>query len=380
MAYGAWALVPAATFAALLPSPVPSWAGVDVSDLAGVSLTATLGSVSYVDSSARFAELMLGIWASGALLSLLWHFRSHRAFLRSLGETSAAADGTHRSTTVQGPLLVGLLRPKVILPMDFEAVYDPEERRMVLAHERAHASRGDLLANAVAAAWSCIFWFNPLTYWALSRFRFDQELACDATVLARGAAVPRRYAAALLKTQFTTISPTRTSPSCNWIEPPLKERIAMLNRPLPSAKRRLSGTLLVLALVASMGGGLWTALPKPSYAQTGGSRDEIRSLRHVIARNDGDGWQVTADRVAWLPNGDVELAGNVTVKAAGSDSGKIDLIADKITRREDGAFVLAGARIAFADGASLTTKRAVLDGETLRLDSARFSPPEKVPE
>jgi hypothetical protein len=232
----------------------------------------------------------------------------------------------------------------------------------------------------VAAAWSCIFWFNPLTYWALSRFRFDQELACDATVLAQGAAVPRRYAAALLKTQFTTISPSRASPLCNWMEPPLKERITMLNRPLPSAKRRLSGTLLILTLVASMGGGLWAALPKPSYAQTGDSPEDIHSLRHVISRTDGGGWQVAADRTVRLPNGDVVLAGNVTIKAAGSDGGETELIADKITRREDGASVLTGARITFPDGATLTTERAVVDGETLRLDSARFSPSKKVPE
>ena len=40
-------------------------------------------------------------------------------------------------------------------------------------------------ANAVLTSLQCISWFNPPMHLAASRCRFDQELACDADVMAR---------------------------------------------------------------------------------------------------------------------------------------------------------------------------------------------------
>lgn len=83
------------------------------------------------------------------------------------------------------PLAWGILRPVVVLPA---AARDwPEARlRSVLLHERMHNERRDLLAQAIAQAACCLFWFHPLAWMALARQRTERERACDDAVLRQG--------------------------------------------------------------------------------------------------------------------------------------------------------------------------------------------------
>jgi beta-lactamase regulating signal transducer with metallopeptidase domain len=138
--------------------------------------------------------------------------------------------------------------------MNFEAMYNAEEQSLVLAHERGHIKRRDTWVNALAAIWLCVFWFNPLVYWAISRLRMDQELACDAMVLADSKAISRKYASALFKTQLVNESVWRLPVGCHWQSiHPLNERVAMLKQPLPRFLRRFGGMIFALA-IAGLGG------------------------------------------------------------------------------------------------------------------------------
>jgi len=161
-------------------------------------------------------------------------------------------------------MLVGAWDPKIVLPADFEARYTPEECALVLAHERAHLQRCDALANAIATGWLCLLWFNPLIYWALTRFRFDQELACDARVLGTTGAVRRPYASALLKIQLS-VDPIEPVPiGCHWHSAhPLKERIALLKLPLPGAARRIVGVAMAILFLVSGAYAIWATQPVP---------------------------------------------------------------------------------------------------------------------
>jgi len=108
--------------------------------------------------------------------------------------------------------------------------------------------------------WLCVFWFNPLIYWAISRLRADQELACDAQVLARHAGARRSYANALLKTQLATESGWRMPVGCHWQSShSLKERIVMLKRPLPGVSRRVLGIAGIAALIGTGSYAAWAA-------------------------------------------------------------------------------------------------------------------------
>ena len=110
-------------------------------------------------------------------------------------------------------------------------------------------SAEDTLIHAVAAAWLCLFWFNPLMYWALGRLRFDQDLACDALAVSRSGASRRRYADALLRIQLPGDSAWYRPIGCHWKSShPLKERIVMLKYSSPGRIRRASGVAIAVAL------------------------------------------------------------------------------------------------------------------------------------
>ena len=107
-----------------------------------------------------------------------------RAFLRSLGELRPREDGAFQAGSIAGlPAVVGLLRPRTVLPADFDLRYTGEQRTLLRMHELEHVARGDLWANALVAALRCVSWFNPLVHLAARWFRHDQELACDQRVL-----------------------------------------------------------------------------------------------------------------------------------------------------------------------------------------------------
>jgi TonB family protein len=85
------------------------------------------------------------------------------------------------------PLTWGILRPVVVLPAD--AADWPQARlRTVLLHELIHVQRHDLLAQVIAQAACCLFWFHPLAWMAVRRLRLERERACDDAVLRRGVA------------------------------------------------------------------------------------------------------------------------------------------------------------------------------------------------
>jgi beta-lactamase regulating signal transducer with metallopeptidase domain len=264
-AYWLWLLVPASAFAALLPAPshaLQMMSGA-MPGFMKAAVTGVAMNASTPGTSAALVAAALLVWLSGASVMLTLMISRQRTFVRSLGRMTLDANGVRRSHSIVAPMLVGAWRPQVVVPVDFEIRYRAEERRLILAHERAHQLRRDISINAFAAGWLCLFWFNPLMYWAIGRLRLDQELACDALVLARSEATPRRYADALLKTQLATESVWRMPVGCHWQSShPLKERIAMLRRPLPGFRRRLGGIVFALLLTVSGGYAVWAAQPQ----------------------------------------------------------------------------------------------------------------------
>lgn len=258
-AYAAWALVPAGLLAVLLPaSTTQAPPGIAAAALA---LPAEPFRVSAAALPAAWPDWLLAAWLVGmlAMLAVAW-FRQ-QAFLRSLGRLRRYAPHCWLAESFAGlPALVGLWRPRIVLPVDFEQRFDARERALVLRHERMHLARGDAVANAIAVLLRCLFWFNPLLTPALRAFRHDQELACDASVLARRPAQRRVYGEAMFKAQLAA---QPLPGACHWgYGHPLKERIAMLKAPMVSPRRQRAGLAAVAALALATGFAAWAAQPK----------------------------------------------------------------------------------------------------------------------
>lgn len=81
------------------------------------------------------------------------------------------------------PAVLWAPRSLLLLPTDFLAHFDIDERRLIFRHEQIPLRRGDPLWSLLAEIMLTMLWFHPLTWLALPRFRLDQDLACDKSVL-----------------------------------------------------------------------------------------------------------------------------------------------------------------------------------------------------
>ncbi len=266
IAYALW-LLPA--LRTILP-PIPGWSTLFVPVAHVGSEPVTIGIVDPVTAATlshqHVATLMpmavlpadptlilTVIWLSGALLWFGWQMLRYRRFV-----ARAVADGRLLSragnvdvlvtSLVSGPLAAGIRHRRVFLPADFSTRYTSSERRLALLHEGAHHDRGDLVANLAGLGVVALHWWNPLAHWAWAAFRADQELACDATVLAGAAADDREaYGRAVLKSASTQ-SPAAACAMNHKSQ--LKQRIIMMKDRKMSNLRHGLGFGVALALVA----------------------------------------------------------------------------------------------------------------------------------
>lgn len=151
------------------------------------------------------------VWGLVSLCFIAYWLTSFIRFSRGLNlQNTQLEDSTfvlpeslslYQSTQPCSPMLVGLFKQKLIIPQDFAAIYNPEQQRLVLEHEICHFDRNDIYWNFIAFVFVALFWFHPLVWLAYFRFRRDQELSCDQTVLARKHLNSRiNYSKALLVT------------------------------------------------------------------------------------------------------------------------------------------------------------------------------------
>lgn len=263
IAYLLWAIPAARLILPPLPQLLPSLsAPSDSPPQSAVLMIDATGTTapSLLDQAAAFVPeswpwLLLVLWLGGAAVTLVWQTLVHRRLLAALDHGELVEHvgriRVYVSDEVSGPVSFGLFNPVIVLPSQHILPLTPAEQRLAIAHELAHHQRGDLWANAFAVIFAALHWFNPLVRRAWRNFRFDQEAACDACVLAStGRDARGAYARTLAKAASGHMS-AFASP---MVAPDrLKERLAMMIQPDHSkARRRLGMTLAALVLVGTL--------------------------------------------------------------------------------------------------------------------------------
>ena len=263
LVYASWWLLPLTLLASVLPRPAMHTPVFSV-PLAAIVATSSSTAASEGQSLTQ-ATLWLVVWGAGAALAAAWMVWQQLRFVRSLGWLQPGLQGSVHfavDNTQMGPLLLGLLHPRIVLPADFASRYTAQEQAVILAHEQVHLQRRDVLANALACALQMLFWFNPLLHYAVNCFRLDQELACDAAVLQQHPQARQVYAAAILKTQlFSSGVPL----ACHWqSHHPLKERILQLSQSAPNRARRRSAMAVLATVTLAACYGVWATEQAPA--------------------------------------------------------------------------------------------------------------------
>jgi beta-lactamase regulating signal transducer with metallopeptidase domain len=224
--YGLWLLV---LVKALLPPPLAASWGVGAWGIAplvdhewlaqvenihvalgsdAAARTPVIGEQRVADAE-RFAagvsaeSLLMLVWATGCLLiwiAVAWRYwrlvrttdamrRIDEGPLRVELERLAARFSVRTvpdlfaTEQAASPMLVGVLRPKIVLPESVIQRLGPAELRLILAHELVHWRRRDTWVGWLQVLVQGVFWFHPLVWLANARIRHERECACDETVL-----------------------------------------------------------------------------------------------------------------------------------------------------------------------------------------------------
>lgn len=152
-----------------------------------------------VDSFTRWPLVVGGLWLGGAVLALLrlaveWR-RLKRRLVRPATPASSALHllvshvagqlGLRRevkvleSVVAPSPLVVGVVRPVLVLPRGMRERLSPAQLEAVLAHELTHVRRHDTVVNFVQSLVEVLFFFHPAARWLSAQVRLEREHCCD---------------------------------------------------------------------------------------------------------------------------------------------------------------------------------------------------------
>ncbi len=134
------------------------------------------------------------VWIIGVCLMLIYAIFSYIRLYR-LTRESIKTDDCYLCDKISSPFILGIFRPRIILPFDISE----DDKPYVLAHERAHLKRRDHLWKPLGYLLLSVYWFNPLLWVAYILLCKDIELACDEKVIKElGYDCKKPYANALI--------------------------------------------------------------------------------------------------------------------------------------------------------------------------------------
>ena len=251
--------VEAPSYQVALPARTPSAnlpAGAQIEEPSAVAGQTAPEAASAV-RTIPVTALLSALWLFGVLAAALvqggGYLLARRRLLRDArpdleaeaqaGQTAASlglkrAVPVRRSRQVRTPMVLGLLRPVLLLP-EGQAVDE-----VVLCHELTHLKRLDLAYKALLVAACWLHWFNPLVWWMSRAASENLELRCDDDVAAgRDAAFRRKYGELLLSTAEEKPGPTLSS-RFGGSKQAMRDRLANL------FVKKKRGRLLACAAVA----------------------------------------------------------------------------------------------------------------------------------
>lgn len=259
VAYWLWLLPAARLFMPIMTKEISAPAAPvtnAVSDTIIAGIPAAHSALATTQASFNWLALGLSIWLGGAALlfivQMLRYCSLRDEMLADATEIDRIGDiRVIQSDRIGGPLAFGLFRRYIAVPDHFTRTFAPKERDLALAHELAHHRAGDLYANLAAFLFLCLSWFNPLAWMAWSAFRFDQEAACDARVLAgTDAGTRQHYGRALARAASSDRMPALAMAMAQNSPHNIVERLRRVMMKDTSKRRLWAGRAAIFAAAA----------------------------------------------------------------------------------------------------------------------------------
>lgn len=83
------------------------------------------------------------------------------------------------SAAVKVPMVIGALKPMILIPIGAINMLTPAQVEIIIAHELAHIHRKDFLFNILQSIIESLFYFNPAVWWISAYIRTERENCCD---------------------------------------------------------------------------------------------------------------------------------------------------------------------------------------------------------
>jgi beta-lactamase regulating signal transducer with metallopeptidase domain len=305
LACGALALMvalPVGTWFVLLPGAAPSL------HVVGSAPMGNPGPPTLRETLQPFLPYASVCWAAGVLFMSLrllggwvWMQRLRRRRAESAGPSWQRRVGAlsrrmglrvpvHilESWSVDAPMVIGWLKPVILVPAAALAGMEPLALETILIHELEHIRRHDYLVNLLQSVAEALLFYHPAAWWVSRQIRLERENCCDdAAVTLCGD--PLLYARALAELE--------TLRSTHELDPRLAvaatggnlmhriQRLILPKLPPSSASRAgLLAVLAVSALGAATGLGFQQETPQTPPAQTAPPKDAPAAAPRIETR------------------------------------------------------------------------------------------------
>ncbi len=150
------------------------------------------------------------------------------------------------SCLAEVPVVIGYLRPAILMPVGLLAGLPAGQIEAILLHELAHIRRYDYLVNLLQTAVEGFLFYHPAVWWISGLIRAERENCCDDLVVATNGDA-HEYAAALIALEQNRWSACEAAPAATGGN--LMQRIRrLLDR--PEAPRRALTPVFSAAILA----------------------------------------------------------------------------------------------------------------------------------
>ncbi len=173
---------------ALAPLPVPAaprHRSLELADIAPLATVLYALGVFFM-----LARLARAVWSSRGLRHRATPITDGEALAilrrqaRRAGLRATPAFATCRRITV--PVVVGVVRPSILLPLSLASGLAPAHLEAILAHELAHVRRHDVLVHLFLRLIEALLFFHPAVWYVSRRIRIERERVCDDLAIASG--------------------------------------------------------------------------------------------------------------------------------------------------------------------------------------------------
>ncbi|MBQ4847594.1 M56 family metallopeptidase [Pseudoalteromonas sp. MMG005] len=152
----------------------------------------------------------------------------------------------YSSKQAASPMVVGLIKPKIIIPKNIVTQLSTEQLTPIILHELAHIQRNDIWFNYLQEFIAIAFWWSPVIRILNNRIHIDRELACDLRAV-KQLNNDKQYAQSLIDCAKLMITQNRSILAMGLFNQK-KELNNRVNAVLQSKKMKIPNIISILAV------------------------------------------------------------------------------------------------------------------------------------